>query len=1315
MNENDSYIFDVETPTEWTFPAGKTWVAGWFLSKKSAIFRDIRLRVGHRIYGGIFGQPRPDIEQRYRGHTGMPHAGFSFLIEPPRWGGLLRLELLDHGNRWVEIWRKKISASGVAGPTRSELDQRQVSDVLATMLKAVRAEPKADLSLLARRLVVEAATEPLNVKPSPPFWGALEEPSHLGHSQFGKVPVTGWLIHTDQPIKRLVCRADPQMECALVHGQPRNDAVKLFPQHPQATNSGFFGLADIVEHRLNPSAILIFAELADGSQHLVFHQQFRQLHCNHKEKALPKFSRPLFWEVVKQLRAACRAEHISLGGAVGFTRAVLQGYQDFQDQAPAFVPNDGDETADLYQRWLRNNSLAPALLARMQADAARLQSGSAAIAVLADLRGVSREQTEDLIASMRAQIFSRWELWCSVPIKPAGGVLAALRQLEAADSRIRIRQPESNSDYASTLNAFARETTATHLALIPGHARLAPDALLHVAEAIAARPYVELIYSDEDRMEDDGSRHSPTFKGAWNAELALSGLFPGQLAFVSVAAFRRVGGVRENSGSVMHYDLLLRCGDSLPAENVEHIPFIAYHARASVSVETDPTDRSVEEARRALNDTLQRRSISAQAFLPEAAHRQRRRFHQLRWDAGVLARNPVTVVIPTRDKLHLLEECVELLETTVDRRYVQLIIVDDHSRDADAVRYLETIQKRTDFRCRVVRPADHRAPFNYSALVNLALPLVDTPLLLHLNNDVNALEPGWLEDMVGWMTQPGVGVVGAKLVYPDRTLNHTGIVLGPHGGLADAPFVRKNEESTKAFEWHSAAHDVSAVTGACLLTRTELYRQLGGFDERDFGVAYNDVDYCLRVWKAGQRVVVTPQAKLMHWGSATRGVTYDEAEHIAFTRRYRGQSDRFVGAALDLVNGEFQPKPTHYAHASRSGSLRVLLITHNLKLEGAPLFLLEYATHLKQHAGFTFQIVAAEDGPLRTNFEALGAPVTIVDPRPIYSAKNEAEFSRQVEVVRRSLDLTGADLVMCNTLLNFWGVHLAEQAQKPSLFYIHESTSIKRFFSKSLDESLQGLVKRAFEMATRALFLCKATEAYYKDHDLNRNFRIVPSWIKLQEIETFRAAHPREALREKYGYRTDEVIVANIGTVCERKGQHTFIRAVEHFNHSNHDGRTYRFLLVGGRESFYQELLQADLRALGVTNVQIVPETRDVYDFFQLADLFVCSSFEESFPRVLLEAMAFRIPIVSTDVHGIPEIVRNRAEAYLMPPGDAVLTSQLMRTCLTKERSGKSFTGPAYSKVLRYYDYDRVLPYHADLAREAVLDHGRPRLGIARS
>jgi glycosyltransferase involved in cell wall biosynthesis len=145
--------------------------------------------------------------------------------------------------------------------------------------------------------------------------------------------------------------------------------------------------------------------------------------------------------------------------------------------------------------------------------------------------------------------------------------------------------------------------------------------------------------------------------------------------------------------------------------------------------------------------------------------------------------------------------------------------------------------------------------------------------------------------------------------------------------------------------------------------------------------------------------------------------------------------------------------------------------------------------------------------------------------------------------------------------------------------------------------------------------------------------------------------------------------------------------------------------MVGAREGIHLDLLRRDIARLGLTNLTLVPETREVFDFFVVADLFVCSSYEESFPRVVMEAMAFRTPIVSTDVHGIAELIGQRQDGYLVKPGDAVGLSRMMQLCLAKERSGKSLTPTAYSKALRYYDHHKVLPAHVEIAREAVLAH----------
>ena len=802
-------------------------------------------------------------------------------------------------------------------------------------------------------------------------------------------------------------------------------------------------------------------------------------------------------------------------------------------------------------------------------------------------------------------------------------------------------------------------------------------------------------------MSETGGRRDPVFKPAWSPALADSGLFPGHLSVVRQARFLQLGSFREDYPLLPWLDLLRRLGDKLEDTQVVHLPLVCHHARAAVPRETPPSDPSVEESRRSLADAATRRGHRAAPFLPEAGHHRQIRYHQFRPEPGILAQLPVTIVIPTRDRLHLLQECVELLEETVDWRHVQLVIVDDHSRDADAVRYLAAIQRRTDLRCVVVRPADRAAPFNYSHLVNLARPHLDTPLVLHLNNDVNALEPGWLEEMATWFLQPDVGVVGARLVYPEKTLNHTGIVIGPHGGLADTPFAKVDEREV-GVAWHAAAREVSAVTGACLLTRTDLYRQLGGFDEHDFGVAYNDVDFCLRVRAAGHRILYTPQAKLMHWGSATRGVTFDEAEHIAFVERYPMLRDPYLSLHLGLEGNRLHVSTTAPARTEHAGKLRLLLLTHNLNLEGAPLFLLEYATWMVREAGFTLEVLAGQDGPLRGAFEALGAHITLVDAAPLYKSPDEDSFHQRLGEIKQGLDWDRIDLVVCNTLVSFWGVRLAARAGKPSLFYIHESATIFRFFERRLELELHHLVAESFQLATRALFLCRATQAYYDDLNTHDNFRIVPSWIRLDDIATFTRTHDRAAMRRKHGLADDETVIANIGTVCERKGQHVFLRAIEHFNRSGHRGK-FRFVMVGARPGIYLDLIKRDIARMGLPNITLIPETREAYDFFVAADQFVCTSYEESFPRVVMEAMAFRTPLVTTDVHGIAEMIGQRQQGYLVKPGDHLALSKMMWTCLAKERSGKSLTPTAYSKALRYYDHRKVLPFHVELAREAWL------------
>jgi glycosyltransferase involved in cell wall biosynthesis len=1275
VNENDSYIFDVELPTVWVFAGEPTWISGWFLSKTGAIFSDIRAIIGGVPYLGILGLPRPEIEKKHRGATGLPHAGFSLQVRPPLGATELRLELLDAGGRWVEIWRTPIRVKQ-GPPSGGKLNPGVIPDQLRKLLQARRADPSASLAPLARRLAVESAAVPLETLPNPPFFGALEKPLLTGGSQFGKLNVEGWIIHQQQRIVRLVASTHPLVENEMDYGnRERAEAGRMFPDHPHAARSQYFGMVDVDEAAGDPVCLKIFADLEDGTRHLVFVRRFYQKGCEQMERPLPAYSRATFVETALALVSACRAEGIRLGGLGAYWRQCKEAHRLFRLFAPPSLAHLPQKTADTYARWQQAHALAPKGRQLLEAVAQKLDATGPRFVLLVDTRYCIPLHLEQLTDSLKQQIYPRWET---------------------------VFIGANEADFIRALNTAVHAAKGTHVALLPGHARLSPDALVEVAESIATNPSLELVYTDEDSMSFEGWSDHPKFKPDWSPALADSGLFPGQLSVIRRDRLVELGSFRAGFDRVAWFDLLLRLGDHLRSDQVVHLPLVCYHSRTAVeSRATDLSDPAYEQARQALVDAAERRGRHAAPFLPEAGHHRQIRYHQFRAEPGILAKLPVTIVIPTRDRLHLLQECVELLEETVDWRHTKLVIVDDHSRDADAVRYLELIQQRTDLRCVVVRPADRAAPFNYSHLVNLALPYIDTPLVLHLNNDVNALEPGWLEEMASWFQQADVGVVGARLVYPDKTLNHTGIIIGPHGGLADTPFAKVDPREVPV-EWHAAAREVSAVTGACLMTRAALYRQLGGFDEKDFGVAYNDVDYCLRVRAAGHRVVYTPQAQLMHWGSATRGVTFDDAEHIAFVQRYPSYQDPYLSVHLRLAGNRLHPSAVIPVGTARAGQLRLLLLTHNLNLEGAPLFLLEYATWMVREAGFKLEVLASQDGPLRSAYESLGAHITLVDAAPLYSSPDEDTFHQRLADISEKLDWDHLDLVVCNTLVSFWGVPLAARAGKPSLFYIHESSTIFRFFEQKLELSLHRLVARAFAETSHALFLCAATRAYYEDLNVRGNFRLVPSWINLDDIEAFRARHPRAEMRRKHGFADDETIIANIGTVCERKGQHIFLRAIAHFNRQGHRGK-FRFVLVGARPGIYLDLLQRDLARLALPNVTLVPETRDVFEYFVAADQFVCTSYEESFPRVVMEAMAFRTPIVTTDVHGIAEMIGQRQQGYLVPPGDHLALSRLMWTCLAKERSGKSLTPTAYSKALRFYDHRKVLPFHVGLAREAVL------------
>lgn len=391
--------------------------------------------------------------------------------------------------------------------------------------------------------------------------------------------------------------------------------------------------------------------------------------------------------------------------------------------------------------------------------------------------------------------------------------------------------------------------------------------------------------------------------------------------------------------------------------------------------------------------------------------------------------------------------------------------------------------------------------------------------------------------------------------------------------------------------------------------------------------------------------------------------------------------------------------------AAKAGPLRVLVVTHNLNFEGAPWFIFELARHLAAQPATTVEVVSPSEGPLRRAFEQAGLRVRVLDVSTALAATDVATFRAELTRAGAALDWDAFDLVVPNTMVAFWAVHLARAAGKPTLLYVHESTPVRRFFEPMVAPALFPEIEEAFRRATRVVYTSDSTRRVHAHLDTG-NTALLPSWIDVARIDAFAAAHTdRAALRRKHGLDPAATLLVNIGSLCERKGQHVFLRAAALLRgelRATYPDRPVQFVMVGARGGPYLEALKQEARAQALDNVLFLGETAEVFDFYRLADLFVCTSFEESFPRVLLESAAFRLPIVSTNVNGIAEMLRPD-EAWLMPPGDRDQLAAALRAALAAHFAGDTSRAErARAGIVARFGETHAFPQHVALARCAA-------------
>lgn len=482
------------------------------------------------------------------------------------------------------------------------------------------------------------------------------------------------------------------------------------------------------------------------------------------------------------------------------------------------------------------------------------------------------------IESIQQQIYSNWELCIADDASTDPRVRLLLTHAANADHRIKVVYREENGHISKASNSAVDIASGEFIILMDNDDEIPEHALYWVAKTINDNPDAAIIYSDEDKIDTEGNRSDPYFKTDWNIYLFRSHNMISHLGVYRRSLVSQVGGFRVGMEGSQDYDLALRCIEQVSADQICHIPKVLYHWRihpGSTAMSGDEKPYAQIAGERALNEHLQRIGNIGRAELLDFG------MYRIHYDMPV-DEPLVSLIIPTRNAAGLVKHCIESIHGKTIYRNYEIILVDNGSDDPEAIKYFEFLATIPGMR--VIRD---ESQFNYSAINNNAVRSARGELIGLINNDIEVINPEWLGEMVSLALQPGAGAIGARLWYPNETLQHGGVLIGP---LKLAGHAHRNlmKGHHGYFGRASLIQGVSAVTAACLVVKKSIFEEVGGLNEKELKVAFNDIDLCLKIKAAGYQNIWTPHADLYHHESATRGLedTLEKIERFSSEVKY---------------------------------------------------------------------------------------------------------------------------------------------------------------------------------------------------------------------------------------------------------------------------------------------------------------------------------------------------------------------------------------------------------------------------------------------
>ncbi|MDR3698642.1 MAG: glycosyltransferase [Candidatus Sulfopaludibacter sp.] len=535
-------------------------------------------------------------------------------------------------------------------------------------------------------------------------------------------------------------------------------------------------------------------------------------------------------------------------------RAFSVGGATTERRVPIVVDHVNGYVSD-YHRWIAEFEQEDDALIQMKVP---LFAQRPVISVLLPVFRTPLEILERTLASVEKQSYPHWQLCIADDGSQSAEIDAMVRRHCERDHRIQSVRLPGNQGISAASNTAMGLAAGEFVALLDHDDELAPHALYHFVDALNRNREGDIFYSDEDQIDEGGLRSDPFFKPDWSPDLILAENYVNHLMICRRSLALEVGGFRSNFDLSQDHDILLRM--SVRARRIVHIPRILYHWRTGVHSMRRASQwehRAIDSSRRVIIDHLAATGIRAAVEPGEIPVRWRVRY-------AIPDNQRVQILIPSA-RVELLEPCLRSIAQRTDYRDYEIAILDNsHAKG------IEHFVQRWNTKGRPLKYLDFRhRPFNFSALNNAAARETDAPLLLFLNDDITVITPGWLTAMVELASRPEVGAVGAKLLYPDGTLQHSGVVMGLFDICGHA-FKGSLDEERQYFDFPNVIRNVSAVTGACMMVPAKRFWECGGFDEEALPIAYQDVDLCLKLGQRGYRVLVTPHARLYHHEASSK-------------------------------------------------------------------------------------------------------------------------------------------------------------------------------------------------------------------------------------------------------------------------------------------------------------------------------------------------------------------------------------------------------------------------------------------------------------